>query len=141
MTDWGVWVIAAALLGAGELHAGGFYLAPFALGAVVAVVAALAGAGTAIQLLLFLAASATVFAGLRPIARRHMTTPPQIRTGTAALVGGEAYVLEATDELGGSVRIGGETWSARAFLDGETFQPGEKVHVMQIRGATALVSE
>lgn len=139
--SWAVWVVAAALLGAGEMHTGGFYLAPFALGAVVAVVAALLGAGAALQVLIFLAASAVVFAGLRPVARRHLVVPPQIRTGTASLVGGEAYVVEPVDEQRGCVRIGGETWSARAFLEGEAFAPGEKVHVMQIQGATALVSE
>lgn len=139
--SWAIWVVAAALLGAGELHTGGFYLAPFALGAVAGVLAAALGAGAAIQILVFLAASAVVFAGLRPIARRHLVTPPRIRTGTAALVGGEAFVIERVDELTGSVRIGGETWSARVYLDGEAFEPGEKVHVMQIRGATALVSE
>jgi membrane protein implicated in regulation of membrane protease activity len=89
----------------------------------------------------FLAASALVFVALRPVARRHLATPPQIRTGTAALVGGEARVVEPVNATGGSVRIGGEVWSAAAYLDGEAFGPGEKVHVVQIRGATALVSE
>jgi membrane protein implicated in regulation of membrane protease activity len=138
--SWALWVVAAVLLAAGELHTGGFYLAPFALGAAVAVVAALAGLGAVLQIVLFVAATAAVFAGLRPIARRHLITPPRIRTGTAALVGGEAFVVDPVDERSGSVRIGGETWTARAFLEGEAFAPGQKVRVMQIQGATALVA-
>lgn len=139
--SWAIWVLIAVVLGAGELHTGGFYLAPFALGAALAVVAALLGLGPVLQIVLFLAGSAAVFAGLRPIARRHLVTPPRIRTGTAALVGGEAFVVEPVDEQSGSVRIGGETWTARAFLEGEAFAPGQKVHVMKIQGATALVAE
>jgi membrane protein implicated in regulation of membrane protease activity len=141
MTDWGWWIIAAVVLGGGELHTGGFYLAPFAVGALAAVVAALAGAGAALQLLAFLAATVAVFGVIRPIARRHLTTPVALRTGTAALVGTDALVVESVDHLGGSVRIGGEVWSARTYLEDEAFAPGTRVHVMEIRGATALVSE
>jgi membrane protein implicated in regulation of membrane protease activity len=43
--------------------------------------------------------------------------------------------------VGGRVRIGGEEWSARAYLDGESFQEGQTVDVIKIEGATALVSE
>ena len=50
-----------------------------------------------------------------------------------------ALVLAQVDRTGGRVRIGGEEWSARAFLDGETMEPGEHVEVVQIEGATALV--
>jgi membrane protein implicated in regulation of membrane protease activity len=141
MTDWGWWILAAVLLGAGELHTGGFYLAPFAIGALAGVVAGLAGAGGVIQLVAFFLASAVVFGALRPIARRHITMPGQLRTGTAALVGGDAIVVERVDSRSGCVRIGGEVWSARTYLEDEAFEPGAKVHVMEISGATALVSE
>ena len=46
---------------------------------------------------------------LRPIARRHLRTPPRIRTGTAALVGGPATVVERVDGDGGCVKIGGNS--------------------------------
>jgi membrane protein implicated in regulation of membrane protease activity len=45
--------------------------------------------------------------------RRHIKQPPLLRTGTAALVGRSAIVLEEVTEHGGRVRIGGEEWSAR----------------------------
>jgi membrane protein implicated in regulation of membrane protease activity len=38
------------------------------------------------------------------------------------------------------VRIGGEEWSARAYLDGEEYAEGTTVDVIQIEGATALVT-
>ena len=78
---------------------------------------------------------------LRPIAKRHLRTPPSIRTGTAALVGGPATVVERVDGNGGCVKIGGEIWTARAYDETESFEPGARVEVMKIDGATALVAE
>jgi membrane protein implicated in regulation of membrane protease activity len=39
------------------------------------------------------------------------------------------------------VRIGGEEWSARAYLDDQVLDEGASVDVIQIEGATALVAE
>ena len=39
------------------------------------------------------------------------------------------------------VRIGGEEWSARAFFEEQTLEPGARVEVAKIEGATALVFE
>src|SRR4051794_15850014 len=141
MNGWAAWAVVAVLLGAGELHTGGFWLAPFALGAAGAVVAGLAGAGIALQFIVFFAATATVFALVRPVARRHISMPPQLRTGTAALVGREARVVEHVDRDSGSIHLEGEVWTARTYLEDESYEPGARVHVMEIRGATALVSE
>jgi len=141
MDVWIIWLIAAGVLGVGEMHQGAFYLAPFALGAALAAVVSLLGAGAAVSAVVFVAASAIVFATLRPLARRHRQLPPSIRTGAAALVGRPAIVLEriANDEGVGCVRIGGEVWTARSYDDDEVFDAGERVEVVEIRGATALV--
>jgi membrane protein implicated in regulation of membrane protease activity len=61
------------------------------------------------------------------------------RTGTAALVGTKGLVLQEVDGAGGRVKIGGEEWSARPFLEGDAMQAGEQVEVAEIDGATALV--
>jgi membrane protein implicated in regulation of membrane protease activity len=72
-----------------------------------------------------------------------MTVPAQLRTGTAALVGRRAIVLEriCNDEAAGCVRIDGDVWTARAYDDDAVIEAGTPVHVMEIRGATALVAE
>jgi membrane protein implicated in regulation of membrane protease activity len=138
---WGLWLIVAAVLAAGEVATTGFILGPIAVAAVLAALVALAGAGVVLQLLAFIAASIASIALLRPIAVRHLRVPPRIRTGTAALVGSKAVVLERVDADGGRVKIGGEVWSARAFLDGQVIEPGARVEVAKIEGATALVLE
>ena len=141
MDAWIIWLVAACVLGVGEMHQGGFYLAPFAAGAALATVVSLLGVGAPLAVIVFLLSSGLVFATLRPVARRHSRLPPSIRTGAAALIGRRAIVLEriANDEGVGCVKIEGEVWTARSFDEDETFDPGERVEVVEIRGATALV--
>lgn len=142
MDGWVIWLAAAAILGVGEMHQGGFYLAPFALGAALAAVVGLLGVSAPLSAVAFLAASGIVFATLRPVARRHRQTLPTIRTGAAALVGRPAVVLEriANDEGVGCVRIdGGEVWTARSYEEDAVIDAGEHVEVVEIRGATAVV--
>jgi membrane protein implicated in regulation of membrane protease activity len=141
MDAWIIWLVAACVLGVGEMHQGGFYLAPFALGALVATIVSLSGVGFALSGVGFIAGSALVFAMLRPLARAHRRMPPQIRTGAAALVGKSAIVLEriANQEGVGCVKIDGEVWTARSYDEAEVIDAGERVEVVEIRGATALV--
>ena len=142
MTGLVLWLIAAVLLAIGELLTPGlFFLGPVALAAVGAAVTAGVGGGIVLQLIVFIAISLASLAFLRPIARRHVHMPALTRTGTAALVGKKALVLQRVDANGGLVRIGGEDWSARAFFEEQTLEPGARVEVAKIEGATALVFE
>jgi membrane protein implicated in regulation of membrane protease activity len=141
MEAWLFWLIAAVILGAGEIATGAFLLAPFAGGALLAAVTAGVGAGSFLQWAVFLVASSGMLLGLRPIARSHRRMPPQIRTGTAALVGKSATVTEQVTADAGAVRLEGEVWSARPYSEDEVFEPGARVNVVEIRGATALVSD
>jgi membrane protein implicated in regulation of membrane protease activity len=143
MDPWVLWLIAAVVLGVGEIATMGFFLAPFAAGALVAALVAAAGTGTAITLIVFLLVSIAALAALRPIARSHRKQPASLRTGTAALVGRKAMVVEriANNEGVGCVKLDGEVWTARAYDDDDVIEEGRRVHVVEIRGATALVSE
>ena len=141
MEDWVWWVIAAGGLAVGEIFTMSFFLGPIAIAAVLAAIVSLAGGGLAASWIVFILASLGTLLVLRPIARRHLRTPPRIRTGTAALVGGPATVVEHVDRDGGCVKIGGEIWTARAYDDDASFEPGARVQVMKIDGATALVAE
>ena len=143
MDPWVLWLIAAVILAVGEIATMGFFLAPFAAGALVAALASGIGAGTAISLIVFLVVSIAALTMLRPLARSHKRMPARLRTGTAALVGRDATVVEriANHEGVGCVRLDGEVWTARAYDADEVIDAGRQVQVMEIRGATALVSE
>ena len=140
MVAWIVWLIVAAVLGVAELVTITF---AFGIIAVAAVVAAVVGAfhlDLGIQLAAFVVAAGAGIGFVRPVALRHIKQPPALRTGTAALVGRSAIVLEEVNEHSGRVRIEGEEWSSRPYLDESLVIPvGAKVDVMEIKGATALV--
>jgi membrane protein implicated in regulation of membrane protease activity len=139
---WLLWAIATVLLCVGELLTPGmFFLGPVALAALGAGIVALAGVGVLGQFLVFICGSIASVLFLRPIAKRHLHMPAALRTGTAALEGTKAVVVRRVDANGGRVRIGGEEWSARAYMEDQVLEPGTRVEVVKIEGATALVYE
>jgi len=75
----------------------------------------------------------------RPLAMRHIRQPPLLRTGTAALVGRTASVVEEVSADGGQVRIGADLWTARPYDETLVIPVGVRVDVLNIEGATALV--
>jgi membrane protein implicated in regulation of membrane protease activity len=142
MPDWVIWVILAAVLSAGEVLASfTFILGPLALAALPAAVVAAVGAPIEAQIAVFIVTSIASLLLIRPIARRHLMTPARIRTGTAALIGSRALVLERVDADSGQVKIGGEVWTARPYDEDDVYEPGNRVEVVKIEGATALVQE
>ncbi len=143
MSGWVLWVIAACVFGVGEMLTTSFFLAPFAVGALGAAVVDVAGVSEIAAWAVFVVISLLMLVVVRPIAKSHMKVPPKIRTGTAALVGQQAIVLEriANDEGVGCVRIDGEVWTARSLDEDQVIEAGSRVHVVQIKGATALVTE
>lgn len=138
-----IWILVAVVFGVGEMMTTSFFLAPFSGGALVAALIAAIGGGTVGSWVTFILVSLLLLWVVRPIARSHRRMPPQIRTGTAALVGRRAVVLEriANREAVGCVRIDGEVWTARAYDEDRVIEAGTDVEVVEIRGATALVSE
>jgi len=139
---WVLWVVFAVALAVGEILTPGlFFLGPVALAAGAAAVADLLGAGTVGAFVVFIVCSIASLAFLRPVARRHARMPALSRTGTDALIGRKAIVTRKVDAIGGRIRVGGEEWSARAYLDDQVLAEGQTVDIVQIEGATALVVE
>lgn len=139
MPIWVAWLIAAGILGVGEVLTLAFVLSMFSIGAVAAAAVAGAGGGGMAQGLTFAAVSFALLLVVRPIARRHMHGPPSLRTGADALVGRKATTVTAVDPHGGQVKIGGEVWSARSYDGHQAIPAGAQVEVLAIEGATALV--
>lgn len=139
MVAWIVWLIVAGVLGVAELVTLTFALGLIAVGACVAAAVAATGLGLPFQLLAFVLAAMAGLGVVLPVARRHGRQPPLLRTGSAALIGRPARVLEEVNGHSGRVRIGGEEWSARSYDETLVIPVGNTVDVMQIEGATALV--
>lgn len=139
MPLWVVWLVAAVALGVAELFTLTLALGLLAVAALVAGVVGALGLGLVVQVLAFIATAGAGLLVVRPIARRHMSHPPLLRSGTAALVGKSALVIEEVTGDGGRVRLSGEEWSARALDESLAIPPGVHVDVLEIDGATAVV--
>lgn len=139
MPLWILWMVAAVALGVAEVFTLTLALGLLAIAALVAGVVGALGLGLVFQLLAFAGVSAAGLLVVRPIARRHLRTPPLLRTGTDALVGRSALVVEEITGEQGRIRLSGEEWSARCLDEDQVIPEGVKVDVMEIEGATAVV--
>ncbi len=139
MGPWIVWLLLAAVLGVAEVMTTTLAFGLIAAGAVVAAVAGGLGASLPVQLAAFAVAAGGGLVVVRPIAMRHIKQPPLLRTGTSALVGRSARVVEEVNGHSGQVRIGGELWSARSYDEDQVIPVNSTVDVFAIEGATALV--
>jgi membrane protein implicated in regulation of membrane protease activity len=144
MPGWVLWIVFGCVLAVGEMVTLGFFLAPFAGGAFLAALVDGFGAGLVVSWSVFILTSLLLLLVVRPIARSHRKLPAALRTGTAALIGRRGVVVErvANHEAVGAIRLdSGEVWTARAYDDDEVIDIGTRVEVVEIRGATALVTE
>ncbi|MFB9546362.1 NfeD family protein [Micromonospora sagamiensis] len=137
-----LWIVLGALLAVAEIFTTTLFLIMFAAGAFAAAGAAALGAPVGVQAIVFAAVSALTVLTARPTIQRHrrsaLSTGEQ-PFGVEALEGANALVLEQVDAEGGLVKIDGELWSARSYDATHVFVPGQRVQVIQVRGATALV--
>jgi membrane protein implicated in regulation of membrane protease activity len=134
------WIVLAVVLGAAEMFTGTFVLLMLGVGALAATVPALFGAPVWLQAITFAIVSILTLSGIRPaIQRRFHSSGESTPMGIQAIEGSAGLVLENVDLDHGLVKIDGELWSARPYDASQTFETGERVRVIEVRGATALV--
>ena len=137
-----LWIVLAIALAIGEAFTATFLLIMFSAGALAAAGAAALGGGLLLQVIVFALVSGLSMGAVRPIIVRHAR--PAVETGETpigveALEGSHGTVLEEVDADHGMIKIDGELWQARSFDGQEKYLPGERVRVLRVRGATAIV--
>jgi membrane protein implicated in regulation of membrane protease activity len=138
---WAAWAGLAVVLGLAELASLDFTLLMLAAGALTAAgVAAFAPHVLWLQIVVALVTAAAMLAAIRPLLVRKMHHHGPLKTGIAHEIGRSGVVVkEIHPDGGGSIRLGGELWTARPYDDASTIPPGTRVEVMEIDGATAVV--
>jgi membrane protein implicated in regulation of membrane protease activity len=139
MAAWVVWLILAVVLGVAEVFTLTAVLGLLGVAALVTAGGAAVGLPPAVQLVVFAGTATAGLLVVRPIARRHAMRPQLERFGVDALVGRRAYALTDVTVREGTVRIGGEDWTARSYDQTVVIPAETPVNVMQIDGATAIV--
>ena len=137
-----IWLGAAVIFGLGEMASpGSFFLAPFAIGAVVAAILAFADVALAAQWFAFVAISLASFLALRPIARRLDAQGTTQGVGSRRLIGREGLVLtDITASVPGIVRIDAEEWRASGQPGHAEIPAGTTVRVAEMEGTRVVVS-
>jgi membrane protein implicated in regulation of membrane protease activity len=133
-----VWLVAGFALIAAEVLSGGFVLIMLGVGALVAAGFAALGVSIWLDVAAFAGASVALTTLARPMLKRRLHTA-HVPTNVEALVGDKAIVVSTVDAHGGKIKLRGELWSARSFVETEVLEPGQAVTVMTISGATAVV--
>ena len=133
------WLIVGVIFAVSEALTVGLVTIWFAGGAVVALIAALLGAGIPVQIVLFLLVSIGLLVTTRKIFVNKLQTG-KTKTNVDALVGEEAKVLTAIKPFEpGSVKLKGQEWTAVAKDDTLTIASGDVVKVVAIEGVKAVV--
>lgn len=140
MTPALVWLIVAVVLMAAEVLSGDLVLLMLGFGAFAGAASATISGSALIDVLVFAVSSAGLMWFARPALKRRFLHGPHVKTGIEALIGAHAIVLSTVDGHNGRIKIGGDVWSARSFVEGVRIEPGTKVTVVEISGATAVVS-
>ena len=125
-------VIEAATLGLATIW--------FAGGALIALIAAMCGAGIVVQMVLFLVISLVLLIFTRPFAVRFLSKDT-LKTNVDRVIGMEGVVTEEISNLAGTgkVSLGGNVWTARTENEGGTIPVDAVVAVLRVEGVKLIV--
>lgn len=137
-----IWLIVFVACIVIEIASMGLTTIWFAGGALIAAVAAMIHAPLWLQIILFLAVSLILLYFTRPIAVKYFNKS-RVKTNAESLVGRQAIVISEINNLQGigQVTIGGQEWSARNVVEGETLPIGSVVVIRTISGVKLMVEE
>lgn len=137
---WVLWLVLFLVLAAVEMITLDLMFLMLSVGALAALLASFVTGSFFIQCIVFCIVALAMILFVRPVALKHLKKgPPEQRSNIDRLIGEMALTLEPVSAASGIVKIGGDTWSARAASGGE-IPAGRKVSVTRIEGATAIVT-
>ncbi len=134
-----VWLGLLIAFAAAEAATVGLVSIWFAAGALAALLSTFFTSNIWLQIFLFLLVSTITLALVRPLTKKYLT-PKQVATNADRVIGREAVVTEAIDDLNatGVVRVAGIEWTARSGTD-VTIPVGATVKVLRIDGVKLIV--
>lgn len=136
---WILWLVLMLGLAAVETLTLDLFFLMLATGALAGLVGALMGTTFFIQVVIFCVVSLMMVLLVRPVALKHLKRGSSEQLSNIdRLIGEHALALEPVTALTGTVKIGGDTWTART-ADGSSLPAGTRVTVSRIDGATAVV--
>lgn len=135
-----LWLAFMVIFLAAEIITVGLTSIWFAGGALVALIAAMAGISPVIQVVLFLAVSILLLIFTRPFALKYVK-PHNVKTNYEELIGKEVQITQRIDNREGTGKavFNGQEWTARSITDETVWEAGAVAHVAEIKGVKLLV--
>jgi membrane protein implicated in regulation of membrane protease activity len=143
MAGWLLWLIVACVLGSAEALTGRAFLRPWAIGAALAAIVDIALVGGFVPWLVFIVGSTLARPLVAVLGRWRSGRDVSRPIRSEPMVGKQGVVLEQiANRYGvGCIELEGEIWTARSFDRDRVIDAGVEVTVVEVRGATALVSD
>lgn len=137
-----IWLVLIIVLLVIEIATLGLTTIWFAGGALAAFIFTFLGAGTGMQVGIFLAVSLILLLVTRPVAVRFMRKGT-IKTNADSLIGKTAVATKEINNLKqtGEVDIADISWTARSTDEDKTIPAGSKVKICAIEGVKLIVEE
>jgi membrane protein implicated in regulation of membrane protease activity len=135
-----IWVIVGLVLIVAEVVSGDFVLVMLGLAALFGAASAALTGNPVVDVAVFALSSVGLLVLARPALKRRFLAGTGVLTNSDALLGARAVVLSTVDASDGRVKLAGDIWSARNVHEGDPIEPGTTVTVVEISGATVVVS-
>lgn len=135
------WLIIFLVLLVMEIFSLGLTTIWFAIGAVVAFIATLVGAGIVVQVVLFFAVSIITLIATRPIAVKYFSKNTE-KTNVEGIIGKNVVITQRIPDINttGKASLDGEIWRARS-LENEPMEEGELVEIVAVEGVKLIVKK
>mgnify|MGYP003299314613 CR=1 FL=1 len=134
-----LWLIFAAVLAVIEALSLGLVCIWFAGGAIIAAIAAMMGASTVIQIVVFLAASIILLILTKPIVSKRLNNKTE-KTNIDAVIGSDGIAESQISQYQhGQVRADGKIWTA--VCNEGTIEKGDIVIIKSVKGVTLTVEK
>ena len=138
---WTDWAIAGIILFFLEAIVPGFWIASFGVGCFAAGLTSLLTTSLLLQVFVFLITSVFTLLVIQPLVKRFLySSRGPLVTGSQALIGQHAVVVEEIDPIKGTgrIRVGSETWKA-VELNHAPLATHSQVTILKIDGVTAII--
>jgi membrane protein implicated in regulation of membrane protease activity len=135
-----LWIIFTIAFAGIEIITVGLTSIWFAGGALAGLLCYALGLDFIWQFAAFVVVSLVLLGVTRPWALRYLK-PKLTKTNYEDAIGKHVCLTERVDNIKGTgtALLGGQEWTARAYTEGEAFEAGAVVQVLEIRGVTLYV--
>lgn len=142
MGMWLLWLIVAGFFFILEIATTGFLVCWLGVGALLAMFLSFFVDNIILQVVVFAISSIVLIVLTKPLVKKFIDKKT-IPTNIDSIIGKEGIVIETIDSIKGVglVKLGGEVWSAKSFVDNSVIEKDTKVIVKEINGVKLVVEE